>query len=206
LVTFSAGTKNVFVTYPASQATLLTGTQTLTNKTLGSGLVAGASLITSGTVQTPASGTALDFTGLPNWVKIIYVDLTAIGTNGTSGNLTLYLGTGATPTYTTTGYTGVATTIRGSTIVPTTTTLNTGFQVTRLLATGNTTSGTYILTLMDAATNKWSCSLQAVRGDETTMVLVAGFIALSATLTAVRFTTTTGTDSFNTGSINILYG
>jgi hypothetical protein len=34
LVNFSAGTKNVFVTYPASQAVLLTGTQTLTNKTL----------------------------------------------------------------------------------------------------------------------------------------------------------------------------
>jgi hypothetical protein len=34
LVNFSAGTKNVFVTYPASQATLLDATQTLTNKTL----------------------------------------------------------------------------------------------------------------------------------------------------------------------------
>jgi hypothetical protein len=34
LVNFPAGSKNVFVTYPASQAVLLTGTQTLTNKTL----------------------------------------------------------------------------------------------------------------------------------------------------------------------------
>jgi hypothetical protein len=34
LVNFSAGTKNVFVTYPASQASLLDGTQTFTNKTL----------------------------------------------------------------------------------------------------------------------------------------------------------------------------
>lgn len=205
LVTFSAGTKNVFVTYPASQATLLTGTQTLTNKTLGSGLVGGASLITSGTVQTPASGTSVDFTSIPSWVKRITLNMASIGTNGTSGNLTLYLGTGATPTYTTSGYTGTSTTIRGSANTPTTADLNTGFQVSRLLAAGNITSGMYIITLMDAATNKWVCSMQAVRTDEPTVVLIAGFIALSATLTAVRFTTTTGVNSFTTGSVNILY-
>jgi len=39
LVNFSAGTKNVFVTYPASQASLLDGTQTFTNKTLTTPIV-----------------------------------------------------------------------------------------------------------------------------------------------------------------------
>jgi hypothetical protein len=207
-ITFPAGG----VGNPAGSVVGTSDTQTLTAKTLTSPTITGASVssmassvITSATVQTPSSGTSVDFTNIPSWVKRITVDMASIGTNGTSGNLTLYLGTGATPTYTTSGYTGTSTTIRGTTFTPTTAALNTGFQVSRLLASGNLTSGMYILTLMDAATNKWVCSMQAVRTDELTVVLIAGFIALSGTLTALRFTTTTGTDSFTTGSINILY-
>ena len=67
LVNFSAGTKNVFVTYPASQASLLDGTQTFTNKTL-----------TTPTVTSPTiNGTSSD----ANWkYRIARFDFE--GTNG----------------------------------------------------------------------------------------------------------------------------
>ena len=58
-VSFGAGTKEVFVTYPADKAVLSDSTQTLTNKTLTS-----PTLITPA-LGTPASGVATNLTGLP---------------------------------------------------------------------------------------------------------------------------------------------
>jgi hypothetical protein len=58
VVTLSAGTKDVFVTYPAGRAVDIDTAQTLTNKTLGSGTAITAGTINSATigVTTPSSG------------------------------------------------------------------------------------------------------------------------------------------------------
>ena len=61
--------------------------------------------LVSGTSQASTSGTSIDFTSIPSWVKRITVMFNGVSTNGTS-NLQIQLGTGATPTYTVTGYLG----------------------------------------------------------------------------------------------------
>lgn len=211
LVNFSAGTKNVFVTYPASQATLLDATQTLTAKTLTSPTITGAvmssmasSVITAGTAVS-VSGTSVGFTNIPSWVKRITLQLYAVSTNGTSGNLTAQFGTGGTPTYVTSGYNGTSSIIRGSTSTASAANISSGFDLLRGLANTAFTSGTFVFTLVDAATDRWVCSAVIARSDEATTIFTAGYIDLSSTLTAVRLTTTTGVDSFDSGSLNILY-
>ena len=58
-VSFAAGSKDVFVTYPADKAVLSDSTQTLTNKTLTS------PTLTTPILGTPQSGTLTNATGLP---------------------------------------------------------------------------------------------------------------------------------------------
>ena len=58
-VSFAAGSKSVFVTYPADKAVLIDATQTLTNKTLNS-----PTFVTP-VLGTPSSGTLTNATGLP---------------------------------------------------------------------------------------------------------------------------------------------
>ena len=58
-VNLSAGTKDVFVIYPANKAVLTDATQTLTNKTLTS------PTLTTPALGTPASGVMTNVTGLP---------------------------------------------------------------------------------------------------------------------------------------------
>ena len=41
-------------------------------------------VITSGTAQATTSGTAIDFTGIPSWVKRITVIINRVSTNGSS--------------------------------------------------------------------------------------------------------------------------
>ena len=211
LVNFPAGSKNVFVTYPASQAVLLTGIQTLTNKTLTSPTITGAvmssmesSVITAGTAVS-VSGTSVGFTNIPSWVKRITLQLYAVSTDGTSGNLTVQFGTGGTPTYVTSGYNGTSSIIRGSTSTASAGAISSGFDLLRGLANTAFTSGAFVFTLVDSATDKWICSAVIARSDEATTIFTAGYIDLSSALTAVRLTTTTGVNSFDSGSLNILY-
>ena len=65
-----------------------------------SGAMSWGSSIVSGTAQNSTSGTAIDFTGIPSWVKRITVMFNGVSTNGTS-NLLLQIGAGS---VTTSGY------------------------------------------------------------------------------------------------------
>lgn len=76
-ISFTAGTKAVFVTYPAGKSVTTDGAQTLTNKTLTSPTLSTPSL------GTPASGTLTNCTGLPNAGLVN----SAITINGTSVSL-----------------------------------------------------------------------------------------------------------------------
>ena len=208
-----AGTNTL--TLPAVTDTLvgLAATQTLTNKTLTSPTITGAvmssmasSVITSGTVNGGAanplaSGTTVDFTSIPSWVKRITVMIQGVSTSGTN-NMQIQLGTGATPTYTNSGYLGAGFyDLSGSATIIVNN--NTGLLLEGAGIGTAVRHGLY--TISNLTGNNWVLSGMMGRSDNTSMQMGSGSISLAAALTAVRVTTVGSTDTFDAGSINILY-
>jgi hypothetical protein len=153
--------------------------------------------ITRGTVATLISQTAVDFTGIPSWVKRITVMLNAASTASSTFPV-IQLGTSS--GIETTGYFG------GVANINTITTPTTYMQV--LTSGGTPQSFTfntlYTINLFEASSNTW------VGGGITiqTTVYPAQSVytkSLVGTLDRIRITTTTGTDTFDAGSVNILY-
>ena len=158
--------------------------------TINSGAILG---ITSGTVVASTSGTSIDFTSIPSWVKRITVMLNGVSTSGTS-NLLVQVGAGS---VTTTGY--LSNSASGATVVTSTA----GFICTVSIGTASTVIGHIIITLLNS--NNWVSShvIGANSGNITSSG--GGNISLGGTLDRVRITTVGGTDTFDGGSINILY-
>jgi hypothetical protein len=181
----------------ASNAEYATGTDTV--KPLNSA-VARARNIVAGTAIATTSGTSHDFTGIPSWAKRITVMVSAVSVSGTASP-TIQLGDAG--GVENTGYIGAVSVVAaGSTAAAN---LSSGFQFSSTGAAAQTYQGTLTLTLLDSATNLWSCSGCIGRTDTAVGAFVGGSKALSATLDRIRLTTTNGTDTFDAGSINILY-
>jgi hypothetical protein len=185
------------VTYPNGGLDNTTGagvgttdTQTLTNKTIQGGA------ITSGTVTASTSGTSIDYTSIPSWVKRITVMFNAVSTSGTS-DLTVQLGTSG--GVTTTGYRGAAQ--RGTGAIADTN----GFNITSTIASSTIINGSITVTLLDSANNIWAQSGVVGHSDGAAVAQSGGSVTLASALTRVRLTTVNGTDTFDAGSINILY-
>lgn len=149
--------------------------------------------LTLGAAQNTTSGTAIDFTGIPSWVKRVTVMFNGVSTNGTSRPL-LQLGSGS-PT--TSGY--VASSAVASDVGNTTYTA--GFGISSGLAT-NTIDGSFVFT--NQASNTWVGNGVFTLAGTNTATSV-GRINLSGTLDRIRITTVNGTDTFDAGSVNILY-
>jgi hypothetical protein len=169
----------------------VTGTLSATNGVTGS--------LKSATAQASTSGTSIDFTGIPTGVKRITIMPTGFSTSGTS-NLIVQLGTGST-TYTTTGYLGGCGYVAASTAAATA--MSTGFMFMNLVDGTAANSGVLTLSLVTGTT--WAFSGLFARQASTVVCSSAGSIPLAAALTAVRITTVNGTDTFDAGSINIIY-
>jgi len=160
-----------------------------------------ASGITSGTAVTSTSGTSIDFTSIPSSAKRITILFQSVSTNGTS-TVGVRLGTGATPTYVTTGYASVGNSIAGAAVVSSTYTTLFG------LGSGNQSAasimnGHIILTNING--NSWISTGTTSQTNIDSTHIGNGSISLGATLTAVRITTVGGTNTFDAGTINILY-
>jgi hypothetical protein len=191
-------------TAPSGTVVGTSDTQTLTNKTLtsptiGGTLVMGASVISSASVVNSTSGTSVDFTSIPSWVKRITVMISGVSTSGTS-NLQIQLGYGGTPTYVSSGYASACSYVQGSALQSASSTA--GLIFANAVTASDSRSGNIVISTISS--NVWTAS-----GVVSTGTLVnhsAGTSpTLSGTLTAVRITTVNGTDTFDTGSINILY-
>ena len=157
--------------------------------------------IVLGTSQAATSGTSIAFTNIPAWAKRITVQLQGVSTSGTS-NMIVQLGTGGTPTYTTSGYLGSRSTIFNSNST-TATSYSAGFLVGDTFAQTYIMRGTMVISMLTG--NTWIESHNMARSDVAMSDLGAGSIALGAALTAIRVTTVNGTDTFDAGNINIIY-
>lgn len=155
----------------------------------------------SATAQAWTSGTTVDFTSIPSWVKRITISFSGVSTNGTSTPMVQLGDSGGIEA---TGYLGA---VFSSNATPTINIANhnTGF----LLSQGHLASvvyhGTVTLTLLDAATFTWVCTINLSASSSAFVVTGSGTKALSATLDRVRVTTVGGTDAGDAGSINIQY-
>ena len=153
-------------------------------------------VVTAGTAVASTSGTSIDFTGIPSWAKRVTVMFDGVSTNGTSHFL-VQIGAGS---VTTSGYTistGVAINSGASGFYASSTA---GFIIYNG-ATSNILNGTS--TILNFSSNTW-VSTHVIGGTDASRH-GGGSIALGGTLDRVRITTVNGTDTFDAGSINILY-
>ena len=176
-------------------------TQTLTNKTLTSPNIGGtpvmnASVISSATTVS-VSGTSVDFTGIPSWVKRITVIFVGVSGNGTSVPTVRLGDSGGIES---TGYLGSTGTGAAAVL------FTTGFEYGgNLQSAARVYHGAMTITLQNSSTNTWAATSLIGLSDGAGNALMAGSKSLSDTLTQVRITFVNGTDSFDAGSINILY-
>ena len=153
-----------------------------------------SSVLTLGTAVASTSGTSIDFTGIPSWVKRITFIMSAVQQNtGGANPFTIRLGTSG--GIVSTGYTGASGYANPQTI------LSAGFEVYE-----DTASWSYSgsLVLNNITGNTWAG--QGIVGSTQGYVLwIAGKIALGSALTQLRLTTNNGTNTFAAGTVNILY-
>jgi len=152
--------------------------------------------IVSGTAVASTSGTSIDLsTTIPSWVKRITVVLSGVSTNGT-GNWLVRIGSGS---FQATGYTSTASYM---TTTPSTASDTTGFII-RTDNASNNISG--VMTLINITGNSWVESWAGGGNTNNQSYVGGGAVTLSGTLDRVRILTANGTDTFDAGTINILY-
>ena len=153
--------------------------------------------IVRGTAITLTTQTAVDFTSIPSWVKRITLVFQGMSLSGTSRFL-IRLGTGGTPT--TTGYISDTSSI-GSAVSSFTSTAGFLLYVGDLAAYA--LSGSFVF--HNLSSNIWTGNCVAGYSGVIGTVTAGGHISLGGTLDMVRITTVNGTDTFDAGSVNILY-
>lgn len=155
--------------------------------------------LTLATAQNSTSGTAIDFTGIPSWVKRITVIFRGVSTNGTS-NVQVQIGSGS---ITTSGYinSNSITSVGSVSSLAATS----GFVLGNINLAADRRSGHMIITNISG--NTWVASFITGGNTSTTDATCfgGGDIELSGVLDRIRITTVNGTDTFDAGSINIMY-
>lgn len=149
----------------------------------------------TGTAVASTSGTSIDFTSIPSWVKRITVMFN--GVSAGSSNFLIQIGSGS---VTTSGYANRATYFQSTSLSGGNS--STGFLCASFGA-GNTLSGALTLTLVGS--NTWIATGYFADSSSNATSTGGNSPALSGALDRVRITTVSGTDTFDAGTINIIY-
>jgi hypothetical protein len=170
---------------------------TLTSPTLSSptitGFAGGTLTLTSETATT--SGTTVDITSIPSWVKKITVLFALVDTDGTSFPIIQLGDSGGIEA---TGYLGSAFTSANAS------TSTIGIIFSKRTVSTSPISGAVTLYLQDSANNTWVASgTTCTQGGEPCST--ASLKPLSAALDRIRLTTTNGTDAFESGAVSLVY-
>jgi hypothetical protein len=160
------------------------------------------SALVSGTEQATTSGTSIDFTSIPSWVKWIKLQFIGVSVSGTS-EIVVQIGDAG--DVETSGYTGAHVALISATAISGNQHGN-FFYVADTNSAGAAVDGAVTLTLEDAAGFTWTEEGNLSQTAAIGVHVSSGSKSLSAALDRVRITTANGTDTFDAGAINILYG
>lgn len=147
----------------------------------------------SGTALSSSSGTTIDFTGIPSWVKRITVMFNGVSTSGAS---VIQIQLGDSGGIETTGYLGGANT---SSVFAASSTgaVLVGNSLATRVAYG-------IIQITNLSGNTWTIG-GSLGFSEPITSSCGSSKTLSDVLTQIRITTVNGTDTFDAGTINIMY-
>jgi len=164
--------------------------------------VAGSDIkpLTLATAQASTTSNPVSFNDIPSWVKRITIMFAGVSTDG-AGDIEVVLGTGSsgTPVYVSSGYSGGGN--RFSSTGTSGKTWTSGFLILTNAA-DNSVSGHMTLTKLTG--NYWVASSSFGSSLGNFSFVSGGFVNVAAALTQVRIKTTAG-NSFDTGTLNIIY-
>lgn len=206
VVTIAAPASNTtsLITLPEATTTAsgINLTETLTNKTLGSGLVMGASALTSlAEVATTSGANVVLATDIPSWVRSVSVVLNGVSINGTSPMI-IQFGYGSGPTWVqdfeyssaSDNYATAPGPVNSSAL---------GFRMGSSVGAG---SGIYaIYSFMYVGSNKWVGSFNGILDIGGSVIFGGGKVTLPAPLTAIRLNTESFSNPYDAGSASVLY-
>ena len=198
-----SGTGTIILESPNTNSnrtiTLPDATATLASTAYVDSSVATAARMVTGTAVSSTSGTAIDFTGIPSWAKRVTVMFSGVSTNGTSATL---LQVGST-TFSTSGYTSSCGAINSGTAQAAQTI---GFLLTTFpVSAGVVSSGFVALSFLSA--NNWVLSGSMQTNISSGGIFLSSGVSpsLAGALDRIRITTVNGTDTFDAGTINIMW-
>jgi len=166
----------------------------------GNVVVAGSSsALTQGTSQASTSGTSIDFTGIPSWVERVTVIFSGVSTSGTN-NLQVQIGSGS---FATSGYSSVSSITGGGTQITPTAVVASGMVMKNDTGAGSSFSGAMVF--VNLTGNTWVQTHTYADTGTARTGMGSGNVSLAGSLDRVRITTVGGTDTFDSGSINIIY-
>jgi len=154
-----------------------------------------ASNLTRATAVASTSGTEIAFESLPSGIRRITVMVADLSTNGSSEMIVQLGDSGG---YETSGY--------SSKTLDTGTTLESssdGFKLSTDMGATHVYHGAFYIDNIDG--NTWVCTGQMSRSDGGNFYRTAGSKALSAECDRIRLTTQGGSDTFDAGTVNIMY-
>jgi len=162
---------------------------------------ASGTVIVSGTAVASTSGTSIDFTSIPSWVKRVTVMFSGVSTSGASDYAIRIGDSGG---IVATGYASASIRHVGGAV-------NNGSQYTTSYGLNNPNGASSVFSgafvLMSFGSNTWvaNCVIGDSNGTSAATSTAGGTKTLTGVLDRVRITTVNGTDTFDAGSINILY-